>query len=163
HSNGGRVSEIVYPIICAIVFGSVLVHGITIPLVLMGKRVRTTLSVSASSVWKQPSRMPIGNMAARRRNRDDGRSDSQANIPEIDIISTIDGDGLPLYTSNPSALNNAIDAQRSLPYILSPTTEVAFDDALASSDNSNGLYIAQHTDGLPLQPKPAAITDEDAK
>ncbi|KAJ2389223.1 hypothetical protein GGI23_005882 [Coemansia sp. RSA 2559] len=163
HSNGGRVSEIVYPIICAIVFGSVLVHGITIPLVLMGKRVRTTLSVSASSVWKQPSRIPIGSLAARRQNRNDGRSDSLANIPEIDIISTIDRDGLPLYTSNPSALGNGIDAQRPLPHILSSTTEVAFDDALANGDSSNGLYTAQHTDGLPLQPEPAAIADEDAR
>ncbi|KAJ2797376.1 hypothetical protein H4R20_005207 [Coemansia guatemalensis] len=34
-SNGGRVAEIVYPIVCAIVFGSVFVHGVTIPLVLV--------------------------------------------------------------------------------------------------------------------------------
>ncbi|KAJ2908347.1 hypothetical protein GGI21_002976 [Coemansia aciculifera] len=53
-SNGGRVATIVYPIVCAVVFGSVLVHGVTIPLVLMGKRVKTTISVSASSIWNQP-------------------------------------------------------------------------------------------------------------
>ncbi|KAI8318606.1 Sodium/hydrogen exchanger, partial [Martensiomyces pterosporus] len=47
-SHGGRVPQIVYPIVCIIVFGSVIVHGVTIPLILMGKRVKTTLSVSAS-------------------------------------------------------------------------------------------------------------------
>ncbi|KAJ2714655.1 Na+/H+ antiporter [Coemansia spiralis] len=50
-SNGGRIADIVYPIICAVVFGSVLVHGVTIPLILIGRRVKTTLSVSASGVW----------------------------------------------------------------------------------------------------------------
>ncbi|KAJ2252125.1 hypothetical protein GGI13_003464, partial [Coemansia sp. RSA 455] len=63
-SNGEGVRHIVYPIVCAVVFGSVLVHGITIPLVLMGKRVKTTLSTSASSVWNQPGRMSLGNLSA---------------------------------------------------------------------------------------------------
>ncbi|KAJ1726640.1 hypothetical protein LPJ61_005049 [Coemansia biformis] len=54
-SNGGRVAGIVYPIVCAVVFGSVLVHGVTIPLILIGRRVKTTLSVSASTVWIQPN------------------------------------------------------------------------------------------------------------
>ncbi|KAJ2612877.1 hypothetical protein H4S08_002501 [Coemansia sp. RSA 1365] len=57
-SNGGRVAEIVYPIVCAIVFGSVLVHGVTIPLVLMGKRVKTTISLSATNMRSQPSNPP---------------------------------------------------------------------------------------------------------
>ncbi|KAJ2559446.1 hypothetical protein GGH95_004937, partial [Coemansia sp. RSA 1836] len=69
-SNGGRVAILVYPIVCAVVFGSVLVHGVTIPLVLMGKRVKTTLSISASSIWnngnqqQQPSRMSFRNLSA---------------------------------------------------------------------------------------------------
>ncbi|KAJ2075816.1 Na+/H+ antiporter [Coemansia sp. S155-1] len=63
-SNGEGLRHIVYPIVCAVVFGSVLVHGITIPLVLMGKRVKTTLSTSASSVWNQPGRLSLGNLSA---------------------------------------------------------------------------------------------------
>ncbi|KAJ1949683.1 hypothetical protein EC988_004673 [Linderina pennispora] len=58
-SNGGRVEKLVYPVVCMIVFGSVLVHGVTIPLVLMGKRVKTTISVSASSIWNQSSHVSI--------------------------------------------------------------------------------------------------------
>ncbi|KAJ2796161.1 hypothetical protein H4R20_005622, partial [Coemansia guatemalensis] len=57
-SNGGRVAEIVYPIVCAIVFGSVLVHGVTIPLILMGKRVKTTISLSAINMRSQLSNPP---------------------------------------------------------------------------------------------------------
>ncbi|KAJ2742005.1 hypothetical protein GGI20_004786 [Coemansia sp. BCRC 34301] len=55
-SNGGRVGTVVYPVVCAMVFGSVLVHGVTIPLVLMGKRVKTTISASASSIWNTEKR-----------------------------------------------------------------------------------------------------------
>ncbi|KAJ2838509.1 hypothetical protein FBU31_000905 [Coemansia sp. 'formosensis'] len=63
-SNAGGVAQIVYPIVCAVVFGSVLVHGVTIPLVLMGKRVKTTLSTSASSIWNQPHRASCHGLSA---------------------------------------------------------------------------------------------------
>ncbi|KAJ2358631.1 hypothetical protein IWW50_000743 [Coemansia erecta] len=46
--DAGRVGQIVFPIVAALVFGSVIVHGITIPLVLMGKRVGTTLARTQS-------------------------------------------------------------------------------------------------------------------
>ncbi|KAJ1893195.1 hypothetical protein LPJ66_005904 [Kickxella alabastrina] len=45
-SNAGIVAKIVYPIVCAVVFGSVIVHGITIPIVLMGKHIKTTISLN---------------------------------------------------------------------------------------------------------------------
>ncbi|KAJ2699128.1 hypothetical protein H4218_002834 [Coemansia sp. IMI 209128] len=63
-SNSGRVAELVYPIVCAVVFGSVIVHGVTIPLVLMGRRVKTTLSTSASSIWNQSGHSPFRNLAS---------------------------------------------------------------------------------------------------
>ncbi|KAJ1961512.1 hypothetical protein GGI12_003210 [Dipsacomyces acuminosporus] len=69
NSNGGRVADIVYPIVCAVVFGSVLVHGVTIPLVLMGKRVKTTISVSASGIMHHQGSMSIKNITEWRHNR----------------------------------------------------------------------------------------------
>ncbi|KAJ1859925.1 hypothetical protein LPJ73_001620 [Coemansia sp. RSA 2703] len=47
-SNAGDIGEIVFPLVCAVVFGSVLVHGVTVPLVLMGRRVKTTISLQGS-------------------------------------------------------------------------------------------------------------------
>ncbi|KAJ1662021.1 hypothetical protein IW140_003076 [Coemansia sp. RSA 1813] len=176
HSNGGRISEIVYPIICALVFGSVLVHGITIPLILIGRRVKTTLNVSASTIWKQPSRMSISSLAARRRNRDNSRSNSQTNMQAIGGVSTIDKRGLPFYETNTSELDNAsynnnnsknrrtaIDNTdenivESHPDAHPPTMEVVFDETL--TDNDNGLYIAQHSNGLPSPPDRVVISKE---
>ncbi|KAI9470310.1 hypothetical protein LPJ78_000472 [Coemansia sp. RSA 989] len=51
--RASRVRKIVFPVVCAIVFGSVIIHGITIPLVLMGRRMGTTLA------WTQSYRVPF--------------------------------------------------------------------------------------------------------
>ncbi|KAJ1893117.1 hypothetical protein LPJ66_005946 [Kickxella alabastrina] len=52
-SNSGIVAKIVYPIVCAVVFGSVIVHGITIPVVLMGKHIKTTISLNLGANHSQ--------------------------------------------------------------------------------------------------------------
>ncbi|KAJ1666641.1 hypothetical protein IW140_002600 [Coemansia sp. RSA 1813] len=165
HSNGGRLSEIVYPIVCAIVFGSVLVHGITIPLVLMGKRVKTTLSASASTIWRHSTRVSIGSMSARRRSRKNGRSDSQSFMPEISAVSTAEKGGLPFYETDTHELDNVsrnnFEIQRtavvddntdrrkpdSCPNTRSLATEIAFHDTL--DDDDNGLYIVKHDSEIP--------------
>ncbi|KAJ2486400.1 hypothetical protein EV174_001151, partial [Coemansia sp. RSA 2320] len=90
-SNGGRVGAIVYPIVCAVVFGSVLVHGVTIPLVLMGKRVKTTISVSASSIWNQPNGVSIRNLSTwykERRQRDGSAPDDSPNVEQLERQSS---------------------------------------------------------------------------
>ncbi|KAJ1669403.1 hypothetical protein GGF38_002283 [Coemansia sp. RSA 25] len=103
-SNGGRVAILVYPIVCAVVFGSVLVHGVTIPLVLMGKRVKTTLSISASSIWnngnqqQQPSRMSFRNLSAwysEKRQRSRHRQSPQA--PARNETVSLPADLSPAY------------------------------------------------------------------
>ncbi|KAJ2545613.1 hypothetical protein EV175_005805 [Coemansia sp. RSA 1933] len=142
HSNGGRVAQIVYPIICAIVFGSVLVHGITIPLVLMGRRVRTTLNASASTIWRHPTRVSIASISARRRSRRNGRSDSQSYMPDLSAVNTAEKGGLPFYESNSPDLNN-LEIQRTIVDDTdtgsrrndrSPPTEIVFHHALDDSD-----------------------------
>ncbi|KAJ1736528.1 Na+/H+ antiporter [Coemansia sp. Benny D160-2] len=179
NSNGGRIGEIVYPIICAIVFGSVLVHGVTIPLVLMGKRVKTTLSVSASSVWNQPGRMmSFRNLSARRRGRNNDDSDSQANIPGIGVISTIDKGGLPPYISSPPGPDDAkqgcefktqqtVGADTEESKIesrpddgFSPTTEVTFNNS--TTTDRDGLYTVGRSGGgsFPSAPEQAAVANE---
>ncbi|KAJ2441174.1 hypothetical protein GGF42_007383, partial [Coemansia sp. RSA 2424] len=105
-SNGGRVASLVYPIVCAVVFGSVLVHGVTIPLVLMGKRVKTTLSISASSIWnngnqqQQQSRMSFRNLSAwysekRQRSRRQQQPPQQA--PARNETASLPADLSPAY------------------------------------------------------------------
>ncbi|KAJ1846425.1 hypothetical protein LPJ57_009021 [Coemansia sp. RSA 486] len=84
-SNAGRVAEIVYPIVCSIVFGSVLVHGVTIPLVLMGKRVKTGFSLSAASLRTQATNTPLteklGWFGKRRQNTDKDDRGLEENQP----------------------------------------------------------------------------------
>ncbi|KAJ2705570.1 hypothetical protein FB645_002359 [Coemansia sp. IMI 203386] len=123
-SNAGRVAEIVYPIVCSIVFGSVLVHGVTIPLVLMGKRVKTGFSISAVSLRTQVTNTPLteklGWFSKRRQNTDKddrGLEENQLTFvtsPQTAYISTSESieqqprqssiqlatDSLPLSPSN---------------------------------------------------------------
>ncbi|KAJ1729381.1 hypothetical protein LPJ72_005005 [Coemansia sp. Benny D160-2] len=184
HSNGGRVKDIVYPIICAIVFGSVIVHGVTVPLVLMGKRVKTTLSASASSIWNQSNRrMSVRSLSGQRRSRKLDRGDSQSFMPGISAVSTADKRGLSFYTSSPPEpdYNNDLrntdtnnteavciiigdnNAEAVGVNLRSSTAEVAFNDTLVSEDN--GLYIAGQSGAPPSLPERVVIADKnvDAK
>ncbi|KAJ2733441.1 hypothetical protein IW152_003078 [Coemansia sp. BCRC 34962] len=88
-SNSGPVASLVYPIVCAVVFGSVIVHGVTIPLVLMGRRVKTTLSTSASSIWNQSGHMPFRSLSAwyRDKRQSKGPDDAQAVEPSAYFTS----------------------------------------------------------------------------
>ncbi|KAJ2654124.1 hypothetical protein IWW48_006303 [Coemansia sp. RSA 1200] len=181
HSNGGRVKDIVYPIICAIVFGSVIVHGVTVPLVLMGKRVKTSLSASASSIWNQSNRrMSVRSLSGQRRSRKLERGDSQSYMPEISAVSTVDKRGLSFYTSSPPEPDNNnnlqnIDtndneavcinigennAEAAGVNLRSSTVEVAFNDTLVSEDN--GLYITEQRSAPPSLPERVVITDKHA-
>ncbi|KAJ2607697.1 hypothetical protein EV177_005372 [Coemansia sp. RSA 1804] len=184
HSNGGRVKDIVYPIICAIVFGSVIVHGVTVPLVLMGKRVKTTLSASASSIWNQSNRrMSVRSLSGQRRSRKLDRGDSQSYMPGISAVSTADKRGLSFYTSSPPEpeYNNDLrntdtnnteavcinigdnNAEAVGVNLRSSTAEVAFNDTLVSEDN--GLYIAGQSGAPPSLPERVVIANKnvDAK
>ncbi|KAI9501350.1 Na+/H+ antiporter [Coemansia spiralis] len=140
HSNGGRVADLVYPTVCAIVFGSVLVHGVSIPLVLMGKRVKTTLS---------------------RRNKDTKRTQSDANI-YMGAMSPVES-GLPIYASNsPGIITPAFHQHTAGPSDSNinesaqpPSTDIAFQDNIDKGSNS---YIATHN-GILAAPSRVVIAD----
>ncbi|CAG8778260.1 13476_t:CDS:2, partial [Acaulospora morrowiae] len=52
------LSNIVLPVVFFLVFSSIMVHGITIPLVMISKRINTR-TFTAGSVYNQVSRLPV--------------------------------------------------------------------------------------------------------
>ncbi|KAJ2778256.1 hypothetical protein H4R18_004703 [Coemansia javaensis] len=83
-SHAGSVAHVVYPIVCAVVFSSVLVHGVTIPLILMGRRVKTTLSTSG-----QPALLrTLSGKLARTRNNSAMDMAPAPETPPTQIVAT---------------------------------------------------------------------------
>ncbi|KAJ2659552.1 hypothetical protein IW148_004185 [Coemansia sp. RSA 1199] len=82
--SAGRVQQTVFPIVSALVFGSVLVHGVSIPLVLMGKRVGTTMART------QSNELPFRIWSRRPRADSDNEYDKQTaeDSPNLEIAHT---------------------------------------------------------------------------
>ncbi|KAJ2872456.1 hypothetical protein GGH93_004004 [Coemansia aciculifera] len=151
-SNGESIRHIVYPIVCAVVFGSVLVHGVTIPLVLMGKRVKTTLSTSASSVWNQPGRMSFGNLSAwindkRQRSADDPQKANQQPSPAY--FSPGAESPNPARPKRRNMLSN-----EALPELSLPPAEIG---SLQPPDTNDGLFM--NTEPRNISPRHIVILD----
>lgn len=144
--------ELIAPVVLFIVFCSVLVHGTTIPLFKLGKRIRTrTLSISSVNS-SQMLRLPKFGQQGNKRDHHDDSHDERCNMTELErntLYNTIQHPTNPVFDIHTNKMHHGYD-----------DSDIAEEDLLPDDSSGTLQNTSQIDSVLPKVVIPVPASDD---